>query len=269
MEAFSLGVRGAVAPDELPTWLAVRGAANSAPALQEGEIIHNLEVVAQDVDMAALEVDRLIMMWWLPVRLGHREPDLGGDVAGVAAPGPKVKGPSALAVPSRLLHIVHGAALAECLCSYILCPAVHWDAFNAYLDTVLPVDVVGVAAFAPGGEVEVTSIVGEDLLTDQALPDRRVGEGDEVLLGEVLDHLELTMAQAQLTAEGVAEMMRLRVVAIALKPTHCSMVDELVTAPLDGTSGRHSTETTSRMPNRKLYLLITYFVLSPKLHGPR
>ena len=73
-------------------------------------------------------------------------------------------------------------------------------------------------------------------------PDRRIGEDDEVLLGEVFDHLEVIVAQVQLTTEGFAEVVRLHVVAVAVEPANSSLVDELVTAAPDGARRQDSTE---------------------------
>ena len=73
-------------------------------------------------------------------------------------------------------------------------------------------------------------------------PDRRIEEDDEVLLREVLDHLEVVVAQVQPTAEGVAEVVRLRVVVVAVEPANSSLVDELVAAAPDGARRRDGTE---------------------------
>jgi hypothetical protein len=174
MKALTLRIRHSIAPYELPTGPAVQGATIPSMTLQKGEILYYLKVVAQDVGMASLEIDR----WLLHVRLGHREPDLRGDVARVTAPGPQVEGPSALTAAGRLLHVVDHTTLAKRLGSHLLHPAVHRDALDADLDAVLLADVVGVAALAPGSEVEVMAIVAKDAHVRHALPDSQVGEDD-------------------------------------------------------------------------------------------
>jgi hypothetical protein len=87
-EALTNRIRHTVAPDKLTARLAVRGGTNSALALPKGQIFHYLQMVAQGIDMAALEVDRVIVVWGLPVWLGDGEGDFGGDVARVTAPSP-------------------------------------------------------------------------------------------------------------------------------------------------------------------------------------
>ena len=91
LDALSYSVRRSVAPVELPTGFTVRRTANSPTTLQEREILHYLDVIAKAVDMPALEVDRVVVVWRLPIRLSHHEPNLSGDVVGVTAPGPEVE----------------------------------------------------------------------------------------------------------------------------------------------------------------------------------
>lgn len=186
------------------------------------------------------------MVWRLPVRLDHREPHLSGDVTGIRAPCPEVEGPTVLMASSLLLDIVHCTALAQRLCSHLLRPAVDRNSLNAYLDSELPVDVGGVAALVPGAKVEDAAAVGEDPHVHHALPERRVGEDDEVALGEVLDHLEVIVVQIELASKGIAEVVVLRVMAAAVDPTHSHSTNELVPAPADGASGRHRTEAVGR-----------------------
>lgn len=196
--------------------------------------------------MAALEVDWVIVVGrsrlLLPVRLGHCEPHLCGDVAGVATPSLEVKRPCALAAAGLLLDVVNSAALAQRLGCHFLHPAVNRHTFNAYLDAVLPADVGGIAPLVLGGEVEDPAAVGEDSHVHHALPDCRVGEDDEVVLGEVLDHLEVVVMQVELVAEGIAEVIGLHIVAASVDLAHRGPTDELISAAPDGASGRHNTE---------------------------
>ena len=78
MEALALGVWCPVALDELSAGLAVRRATDPTTPLKKGEVFHYLKVVAQNVDMAALEFNRVVMVrrhqgewdggrWKLPV----------------------------------------------------------------------------------------------------------------------------------------------------------------------------------------------------------
>jgi hypothetical protein len=62
-EAFTEHVGRTVGPDEVSARLAIWRATNPATALQEGQILHYLQVVAQDVDLVVLEVDRLVIVW--------------------------------------------------------------------------------------------------------------------------------------------------------------------------------------------------------------
>jgi hypothetical protein len=112
-ETFAHRVWLSVGPDQLPTRQAIQETADPAPAPQEGPVLHDLQVVAQEEDVGALDVDWLIMMWrrWLlPVRLGDREHDLHWYGIGVTAPRPQVKGPRALTPACLLLQIVHSTA---------------------------------------------------------------------------------------------------------------------------------------------------------------
>jgi hypothetical protein len=54
----------------------------------------------------------------------------------------------------------------------------HRDPLNLDLDTELPGDVVGVATFVPGHELEAVSVVREDALVQDALPFPRIVEDD-------------------------------------------------------------------------------------------
>jgi len=96
--------------------------------------------------MAALEVNRVVVVRQLSVWLGDREPDLGGDVAWVLALGPQAEGPGAFSATRLLLQVVDCTAVAKRLGRHIFCPAVDWDAFNTNLDPELPVGVVGIQA---------------------------------------------------------------------------------------------------------------------------
>jgi hypothetical protein len=111
------------------------------------------------------------------------------------------------------------------------------------LDAELLVDVVGVAAFAPSHELEPTNVVGEDTHLHHALPVPWVVEDDQVLLGEVLEDLEVIVVDVELVEESIAEVIGLGVMAVAIEPTHRGPADELILAPSDVTGGRHSTET--------------------------
>jgi len=91
LDVLSYSVWRSVAPVKLHTGFVVWRTANSPTTLQEGEILHYLDVIVKEVDMPTLEVNQVIVMWQLPVWLSHREPNLGGDVAGVAAPSPEVE----------------------------------------------------------------------------------------------------------------------------------------------------------------------------------
>jgi hypothetical protein len=51
--------------------------------------------------MATLEINRVVVVGRLPVRLGHREQNLGRDGAGITAPGLEVEGPGALSEAAR------------------------------------------------------------------------------------------------------------------------------------------------------------------------
>jgi hypothetical protein len=121
---------------------------------------------------------------------------------------------------------------------------VHRDALDADLDAILPVDVVGVAAFTPNRELKAAAVVGEDAHLHHALPVSRVVEDDQELLGEVLEDLDVVVVDVELVAKGVPEVMRLCVVAVAVEPAHGGPVDELVMALANVTSGRHSTVAT-------------------------
>jgi hypothetical protein len=60
-------VRSSIAPVKLPACLTVWRASNASTTLQEGEVFYYLEMVTQEVDMATLEVDWIVLMWRLPV----------------------------------------------------------------------------------------------------------------------------------------------------------------------------------------------------------
>lgn len=64
LRAFSLGVRGCVAPDELSAGLAIQWASNSPPTVQKRKVLDYLQVVVQNVDMVVPDVDRVFMMRW-------------------------------------------------------------------------------------------------------------------------------------------------------------------------------------------------------------
>jgi hypothetical protein len=58
-------------------------------------------------------------------------------------------------------------------------------------------------------------------------------------LGVVLEYLEVVVAQAHLVADGFPNVVQLRVVAVGAKPADHRLVDEVVTAALDGATRRH------------------------------
>jgi hypothetical protein len=103
VKMFPNRVRRAIAPVEHTACLAVGRAANPATTLQKGKVLDYLQVVAEDVDMAALEVDRVVVVRQPSVWLGDHEPNLGGDVAWVLAPGPQVEGPGVFSTTRLLL----------------------------------------------------------------------------------------------------------------------------------------------------------------------
>jgi hypothetical protein len=63
--------------------------------------------------LTPLDVDRLIVVWMSPIRLGDHEQDHHGDVVQVIAPSSEVEGLGVLAPPSHLLQVVDGAALCK------------------------------------------------------------------------------------------------------------------------------------------------------------
>lgn len=117
-------------------------------------------------------------------------------------------------------------------------PAVDRYPLNADLDAELPVGVCGVATLIPGSEVEDSAVVVEDAHVHHALPDRLLGEDDQIAFGEVLYHLEVVELQVEPVTEGVAEVVRLRVVTAAIEPANCCPTDELVPATANVARGR-------------------------------
>jgi hypothetical protein len=109
------------------------------------------------------------------------------------------------------------------------------------LDTILPGGLPSVAVLIPGRELEPTPIVREGADVDHALPVSGVAEDCQELLGEMLDHLDVIVVDAELIVQSVDEMMWLRVVTAAHKPADSRSVDELVPAAVDFPSGRHRT----------------------------
>jgi hypothetical protein len=111
-------------------------------------------VVAKVVEVSVLEDSRCVIVWWrqLLVRLGDREPNLLGDVRGVAAPRPQVERPGALVAARLLLQVVDRTALPDCHGRHLLGLAVDRNALDAHLDAELLVDVGGVAALALGAK---------------------------------------------------------------------------------------------------------------------
>jgi hypothetical protein len=117
------------------------------------------------------------------------------------------------------------------------------NALDVDLDAELPVDVVGIVAFTPSRELEPANVVGEDTHLHHVLHVPWVVEDDQVLLGEVLEDLEVIVVDVELVAESIAEVIGLGVMVVAIEPTHCGPADELIPAPSDVAGGRHSTET--------------------------
>jgi hypothetical protein len=99
--ALSFRVWDSIVPVEDLTGFA--GAVDPPRLMQEGEIFHHFNVIAQNVDLAALDVAWFVVVGVAPVWFSDREHHLLGDVAGVIAPGPEVKGPSALTASGGLL----------------------------------------------------------------------------------------------------------------------------------------------------------------------
>jgi hypothetical protein len=64
VRAFPHGIRSTIAPDQVTEWLAVCWAADPATTLQEGQVLHNLQVVAKVVEVSVLEVSRCVVVWW-------------------------------------------------------------------------------------------------------------------------------------------------------------------------------------------------------------
>jgi hypothetical protein len=91
LQRFPHCVRHTIVPVKDSAGLAVRRSFNPPTILQEGQVLHNLQVVAQHVDLSALEADRFVVMRMAPVRLGDREQHLHRDVRWVGAPNPEVE----------------------------------------------------------------------------------------------------------------------------------------------------------------------------------
>jgi hypothetical protein len=73
VKAFSLRVWHTVVPIEDSASLAIGRPHKLPRLLQEGEISHYLQMIAQGVDLTMLEVDQLIVVRMPPVRLGNSE----------------------------------------------------------------------------------------------------------------------------------------------------------------------------------------------------
>ena len=81
VEVLPLRVRHAVVPVEDTASLVVCRSPNPPRLLQEGEVLHHLQMVAQNVDLTPLDVDRLVVVWmflsgsvtvsWTSVGMSH------------------------------------------------------------------------------------------------------------------------------------------------------------------------------------------------------
>jgi hypothetical protein len=67
VQAFPLRVWSPIALDHVTERLVVHWPSDPATTLQEGQILHYLKVVAQIVDLGALEVGRCVEVWLLLV----------------------------------------------------------------------------------------------------------------------------------------------------------------------------------------------------------
>lgn len=69
-----------------------------------------------------------------------------------------------------------------------------------------------------------------------------VGEDDQVLLGEVLDDLELLTVDVELLLKSLDDVVGVGVVAVAAKPADRRPADDLVSPSLDGPRRGHSAD---------------------------
>jgi hypothetical protein len=71
-------------------------------------------------------------------------------------------------------------------------------------------------------------------MAENAVESEAVVEEDKVLLGEMLDDLDVMAADVQFLFQGVSDMAGVSVMAVAIEPTHCRLADDLVPLALDG-----------------------------------
>lgn len=88
--------------------------------------------------------------------------------------------------------------------------------------------------FCPLIEVEGLAYVLNGAMMHDALEGPVVDEEDQVLFGEVLDNLDVPPVDVQLVLEGVDDLVSPGVMAVAVQPANCRLVDRSVTLALDG-----------------------------------
>jgi hypothetical protein len=115
----------------------------------------------------------------------------------------------------------------------------HRDALNVNLDTELLACFPGVAALTQSCELESVAVVGENAHIYHALLVPWVIKDDQELLGEVLEHLDVVVVDAELVAQGIAEVMGLGVVTTAVELAYRRPVDELISARTDVSGSCH------------------------------
>lgn len=213
-------------------------------------------MVPQDVDVASLDVSRLVVDEWrrgvlghFPVWLSDRELDLLGNVRGVGAPCPQVEGAGSLTTTCLLLEMVDGAASAQRLGRYLLHPAVRWDALDPGLDLELPGRVGGVEPLRPWREVEFVASVDDGGAVKHPLLECRLGEDYQELLRVMFDHLDVLGVEVKPIDNGVTDVVDRRIATAGVEPAYDGPADEVVAASSNG-AGRRDRAGCTWVPRR-------------------
>jgi hypothetical protein len=208
----SQGVWLPVAPQELPAWLPVGVVISSSVSSMEGssmegEVLHHVQVDVQPKDVTPLAAS-----WWgvvvlcrvvvvlvlIPVRIRDRQHHPLWDLTWVGGPRPKVISPRAVLPTSVTLDVVDGAGGANDPRRHLLGPGMDRHPLNAQTNAKLQLALRSATTLRPPLEVEHPAAVPHHAVMQGVVARSTVGEEDEVLLGEVLDHPEPPAVDAQL-----------------------------------------------------------------------
>lgn len=164
----------------------------------EGEFLHDVHVDVDLVVIGALESFWRFMVQldgvvggMVPIRISDSQQYPLGDLTWIGGPSLEIEGPRAVLAAGVSLDIVDGVGWTDDFHCLLLRPGVDWHPVNAQMPVEHQLSLHGTLAFHPLLEVEHPAAVPHAGVVQDLLVGLAIGEEDEVLLGEVLDHLVL------------------------------------------------------------------------------